>query len=252
MNGYRKELKYIVSDTLLADVENRISAIMHKDIHQDGDFYLIKSIYLDTPSLKCLRENESGISTREKFRLRSYNCNDSVINAEIKIRHRETISKMSADISRDTLDAIVSGDVITATNMILQDKRRFLDDSDIKGHYTKEKADIIKKTYDKYVYAVSAQRYMPAVTVSYERCAYVYDLCNVRITFDRNVTASKDFGKFFDEGCIGRPAIEEGKHVLEIKYDEFLPDEIASVLSGVQLERTSCSKYARCMYSFGH
>ena len=228
MNGYRKELKFIVNESLLLDVENRIKAVMHRDKHQKGDFYRIRSIYLDSPSKSCYYENLSGIGTREKYRIRIYDCSDAKISAEIKIRHRETISKMSADISRDALESVILGDF-----------------HGMGQHFCGN------RTLDKYLVKLQGSMYRPEVIVDYERCAYVYDIGNVRITFDRNVTASREFDRFFDENLLGRPAIEEGKHVLEIKYDEFLPDEIAGLFPGVLLERDSCSKYARCVEAMG-
>ena len=44
MDGYRRELKYIVTDDVLMDVKNRISAVMRRDSHQKGDFYKVRSL----------------------------------------------------------------------------------------------------------------------------------------------------------------------------------------------------------------
>lgn len=251
MNGYRRELKYVVDDRVLADVRNRVSTIMSIDPHQKGDFYNIRSIYLDNDSLECLRQNEAGVSTREKYRIRAYDCMDSKISAEIKIRHRDTISKMSVDISKDTLNAIIDNDVYTACDLLMQEKQNILTKADsLTNQSDIDEYGLKARAVEKYIMKLAGKHYTPAVIVDYERCAYVYDPCNVRITFDRNVTASRQYDRFFDSSLQGRPAIEEGKHVLEIKYDEFLPDEIAYALKGCGLVRGSCSKYARCMYAF--
>lgn len=251
MNGYRRELKYVVDDRVLADVRNRVSTIMSLDPHQKGDFYNIRSIYLDNDSLECLRQNEAGVSTREKYRIRAYDCMDSKISAEVKIRHRDTISKMAVDISKDALEAVIDRDVYTACDILMKEKQDLL--RLIDGLNSQSEIDELNqkiRAIEKYIMKLAGKFYSPAVIVDYERCAYVYDACNVRITFDRNVTASREYDRFFDKSLQGRPAIEEGKHVLEIKYDEFLPDEIAYVLKGCELVRGSCSKYARCMYAF--
>lgn len=242
MNGYRRELKFVVDDRVLLDVRNRISAIMSVDPHQKGDYYEIRSLYLDSPSLTCVRENEAGLSTREKYRIRIYDCMDSKISAEIKIRHRDTISKMAFDIPKEALLAIASNDNYAASDILLQKKEELTRDYD---------RNIVQiRAIEKYLMKLSCEHYGPAVIVDYERCAYVYDTCNVRITFDRNVEASKEYGRFFDASLQGRPAIYDNMHVLEIKYDEFLPDEIALALGGLSLQRESCSKYVRCMYAF--
>lgn len=235
MNGYRKELKYIVTDDVLLDVRNRISSIMQIDEHQKGDYYKIRSIYLDTPDYRCLRENEAGISTRQKYRIRSYDLSKDKISAEIKIRHNETISKMSVDISEELLGDIVNRNVVDACNKMNAEMSQYV------GLPMKE------RTMQRYMMAIAGEHFVPAVIVEYERCAYVYNPCNVRITFDRNITASDDFDRFFSKELTGVAVIEGGKHVLEIKYDEFLPNSIATVLSGMGLVRTSCSKYVRCV-----
>lgn len=234
MNGYRKELKYIVSEAMLTDVDNRIKTVMQKDEHQQGDYYGIRSIYLDTPDYVCRRQNEAGISTREKYRIRIYDSSSELINAEIKIRHRDTISKMSEKISRDTVEALAAGDFSQVLSLLEKQKN--------------EKNG--SRVLEKYLVKIGAMEYKPAVIVDYERTAYIYPIANVRITFDRNVFGSKEYDRFFDGNLHGIPAIENGLHVLEIKYDEFLPPEIGQLLAGLNLERTGCSKYVRCLNAF--
>ena len=246
MNGYRKELKYIVGDDVLTDVRNRISGLMRPDSHQKGDHYKIRSIYCDSPGYRCYRENLSGVSTREKYRIRTYDCDDGVINAEIKIRHRETISKMSTRIDKGLFEALISGSVTKATqalNLEIDKRGNFKEPGAIETSPD-------SRTLEKYLARFAAENFRPAVIVDYERSAFVYDTCNVRITFDRNVFASCEFARMFDKNLTGRPALDDNKHILEIKYDDFLPDEIKEVLGGLSLERTSSSKYAKCLERF--
>lgn len=249
MNGYRKEHKYIVDDAFIKEVRNRVSSVMSIDANQTGDSYGIRSIYLDSPDYRCLKENAAGVSTREKYRIRSYNCLDSKIAAEIKIRHRDTISKMSVDIPKDIYEAIVSRDNVAACNGLIKlitdiDQRI----SDCRDNEALVQLNMLKKrAAQKYISKLSGSLYSPAVIVDYERCAYVYEQCNVRITFDRNVGASREYSRFFDSSLKCIPAIDNQMHVMEIKYDEFLPDEISALLSGLGLKRESCSKYVRCM-----
>lgn len=224
MNAYRKELKYIVGDDVLFDVKNRINGLMRKDRHQQGDHYRIRSVYFDSPDLCCYRENLAGVSPREKYRLRTYDMSDNVINAEIKIRHRDTITKMSTVISRELFDTLMSGgsprDLLTGE---------------------------MSRTLEKYAVRILSQKYKKVCIVDYERSAFVYEPCNVRITLDRNITASREFCKMFEPDLAGIPVIDGGRHILEIKYDEFLPGEIKDVLGGLALERCSSSKYVLSM-----
>ncbi|MCR5590867.1 MAG: polyphosphate polymerase domain-containing protein [Lachnospiraceae bacterium] len=238
MDGYRKELKYIVGDDVMLDCRCRIASLMKKDAHQSGSFYRIRSVYFDSPSHTCFYENAAGVSTREKYRIRTYNCRADLAIAEIKIRHRETISKMSAKISEQMADALISGGgaVRILSEAISERKKEGREDE--------------ARVFEKYLAKISTLAYRPSVIVDYERDAYVYDIGNVRITFDRNVFGSQEYSRFFDENLTGRPALDGREHILEIKYDEFLPDEIVSVLGGLGLQRTSSSKYAACLARF--
>ncbi len=218
MQSFRKELKFLCSDMDLRLIENRIKTIMKKDAHQDGDFYNIRSIYFDSPSDICFHENAAGIGTRHKYRIRIYDKNRQFIRAEIKSKCRNTISKASAILSAGQFEHIMSRQSLcsmAANNDVL----------------------------DRYVSVLAGEGYRPVTVVEYERTAYVYQPCNVRVTFDRNISVSTRFTAFFDENLNAMPVLPLGQHILEIKYDEFLPDYIAQLLKIENMRRTSYSKY---------
>jgi len=84
----------------------------------------------------------------------------------------------------------------------------------------------------------------PKAIIEYERTAFVCDSGNVRITFDRNIMASRSCTEFFNPSVPAMtPVLPTGMHVLEVKYDEFLPDYIAGTLELGNLQRTAFSKY---------
>ena len=66
---------------------------------------------------------------------------------------------------------------------------------------------------------------------------------NVRITFDRNISGCDKVTNFFEEKIQLVLLLPAGWHVLEVKYDEFLPDYIKDVLEIGILQRTAFSKY---------
>ena len=67
---------------------------------------------------------------------------------------------------------------------------------------------------------------------------------NVRVTFDRNIMASRACDEFLENRVSGMvPILPKGLHVLEVKYDEFLPDFIARQLEIGNLRQTAFSKY---------
>lgn len=218
MRGYRKELKFLCADSDLIDIENRIKTVMKKDQNQIGDSYNIRSIYFDDPYNTCFHENSAGIGTRHKYRIRIYNRSDSFIRAEIKTKYRETITKSASELSLKQFN-----DIMNRSHL-----------SHLIGH---------NDTLDRYAEAILGKGYCPAAIVEYNRVAYTYQPCNVRITFDKDICASHHFDLFFEKDLNAFPVLKPGMHVLEIKYDEFLPAFIEELLSCSSLERTSCSKY---------
>jgi len=84
---------------------------------------------------------------------------------------------------------------------------------------------------------------LPKVLVEYERLAFVSEIGNVRITFDRNIVASGEVDRFFEEDIVRVPVLEDGLSVLEVKYDELLPSYFSQALELCDLMQSTCSKY---------
>ena len=78
--------------------------------------------------------------------------------------------------------------------------------------------------------------------VDYRRKAYVFPYGNVRVTFDYDISSSFDTDGFFDAQTTSVPA--SGDIVMEVKYDEFLPQIIADITQTNGRQQTSFSKYA--------
>ena len=57
---YRNELKFELSDCDLARIKNRLLPLMHTDMHQGKDGYIIRSLYFDDLYNTCAAEKENG------------------------------------------------------------------------------------------------------------------------------------------------------------------------------------------------
>lgn len=90
------------------------------------------------------------------------------------------------------------------------------------------------------------RRLRPVVIVEYERFPYIYKNGNVRITLDTNISSSSAVETFLDRKITGRPVLPLGQQLLEVKYDEYLPDFIYRSLMLQSLQQTAFSKYYIC------
>ena len=90
------------------------------------------------------------------------------------------------------------------------------------------------------------RRMRPVVIVEYDRSPYVYKNGNARITLDTNISSCKEVGCFLDETIPKRPVMPLGQQLLEVKYDEYLPDFIYRNLQLHSLRQTAFSKYYVC------
>lgn len=218
---YRVEDKYICNDIDFFLLQTRIAAILEPDDKQyDEEGYSVISVYFDDVFDTHLQDTVDGNSIREKYRIRIYNNSLDVIKLEVKSKCYNRVAKKSRIITPSQMRLLLSGEQIPDTGS-LEDPATLFN------------------------IAIEERKLCPKVIVAYERKAYVYDAGNVRITFDRNIRSSADVEAF------GTPDIrydmpEEYDAVLEIKYDEFLPEFVAELLELGNMQQTSFSKYRIC------
>ena len=207
-----------MTDAELLLLGSRLRTVMSQDIHQEGDCYEIRSLYFDDAWDRCLDENEAGVDRREKYRIRMYDPHSDVIHLEIKEKNRGLTKKRACDLSRKECLEIMEGQL-----PLKIDGRAPLNSLQLQ---------------------MRCSRMEPKVIIAYERTAFVHVAGNVRITFDRNIMASRCCDEFLEDRVSGMtPVLPAGMHVLEVKYDEFLPDTIAQQLEIGKLRKTAFSKY---------
>ena len=108
---YRHEWKHELNYMDLLTIRQRLRAVMEPDPHAVGGKYLIRSLYFDNPDDKALREKVDGVNMREKFRIRYYNGDPSVIHLEKKSKRNGLGTKYSASLTGEEAQAIVDGDL---------------------------------------------------------------------------------------------------------------------------------------------
>lgn len=217
---YRHELKYFVDERDLVLLESKLNNLMKTDKHYENGAYEIRSAYFDDYKDTALSQNLMGVSPRFKYRIRIYNGDNSYIHLEKKIKNHDMTRKESCNLSFEECQKLLTGQY----QIQPQD-----------GEFLKQ-----FKAY------AAMHLLKPKVIVVYERKAFICPDGNVRVTFDRNISSVTDIEQFFEKDIVKRPIMESGKHVLEVKYDEFLPKYIKEALNTGKLDRTTFSKYYLC------
>ena len=219
---YRHELKYQVTDGQIQLLRNRISHLLPLDSHvaQSGS-YCIRSLYFDDYDNRCLKENENGTDPREKFRIRIYNGSAEKISLECKRKERGKTHKTSCPLTQEQTRQLMAGKVLPDIG---------------------SQPPLLRKL----TLQMMTRRLRPVVIVEYRRIPYVYKNGNVRITLDTNILSSSEVETFLDPRISGRPVLPVGQQLLEVKYDEYLPDFIYRSLMLPNLRQTAFSKDYIC------
>ena len=219
---YRVEDKYIPSPEKMAELEHRVRLVLPLDPHIGGKgFYTISSLYFDDINNKALHEKLGGIRDREKYRIRIYNVQDTTIHFEKKIKYRDYIAKVKVPLTRELTDELIAG--------------RY------DGLYQPDKP-LLMELYQQMKY----QLLRPKVIVDYVREPYVCHNGNVRITFDKELRTGLHSTDLFNKDLQPVRAMENGLMILEVKYDEYIPEYIRAALQLEGLVRQSASKYVIC------
>jgi len=218
----RHELKYFINPAELEVLRTRLTPVMQLDKHcRNGEAYAIRSLYLDDIDNSAYMDKLSGVMARDKYRIRIYRYSDKEIFLERKRKLGDLIQKSSVQITRRLCEQIISGDprgLQTSSNPLLQDV------------YVQMRTRLLR----------------PAVIVDYVREAYTCPAENVRITFDMQLKSGLHSFDIFNPDIPTVRPLDDAAEILEVKFDNYLPDHIRGLLAGIQADRSAVSKYVLC------
>lgn len=221
-NQYRHEFKYLCSFGELRMLKVRLQGLVPLDSHVGKTgVYNIRSLYFDDIYDTCFQENEAGTDPREKFRIRIYDHRKERISLELKRKVRGKTQKLSCLLTEEQCRSLMKGEIPALTD---------------------ESPALLRKL----CLLMQTRHMRPKVIVEYERVPYVYPYGNVRITMDENISGSNRTELFLEEQIPLRPVLEAGQHILEVKYDEYIPDHIYRTVQLENLRQTAFSKYYLC------
>ncbi|MBP3920337.1 MAG: polyphosphate polymerase domain-containing protein [Bacilli bacterium] len=215
---YRHEKKYIINNLQVEQIKHRLSPIMQLDPNiKNNKFYSIRSLYFDDCFDTNFKQVINGVSKRFKYRIRFYNNDDSYIVLEKKFKINNMAKKISCKLTREDVINILNNNI-----NINKDNHKLLNE---------------------FYLMIKTKGYKPKIIIDYDRIPFVYNAGNVRITIDYNLSCSYKFDNLFDVNINKIPLMDMGYSILEIKYDNFIPDYIRFALQLNELNRTTYSKY---------
>ena len=217
---FRHEWKHEITVSDMIAIRQRLRAVAEQDPHAVGGRYFVRSLYFDDLSDTALREKLDGVDRREKFRIRYYNGDTSLIHLEKKSKQNGLGNKLNNRLTAAEAQAIVDGD---------------LDWMPGSGR------PLVGELYSK----MRSRGLRPRTIVDYTREPFVYAPGNVRITLDYDIRTGLGCTDFLNPNCITIPA-GDAPVILEVKWDTFLPDIIRDAVQLTGRRSAAFSKYAQC------
>lgn len=228
---YWHEHKYEISTANYYPLRQKLRAVLNPDPHADETGrYMITSLYFDNCFDKALNEKISGVSQREKFRFRYYGTDTGLIFLEKKQKVNGLCLKTSEPVTLAQVEEILTG--------------RW-------QHLTESDQPLLAEL----AFKMNTQLLRPRTVVRYWREAYIYGPGNVRITFDLHITTGLRPENFLERESPLPAEMTTGTQdklaaatslVLEVKYDEFMPDIVHNLIQPHCTRMQAFSKYAQC------
>lgn len=219
---YRHEMKYLINHPDYALLRARLLPVIQRDKHAGptGEYW-IRSLYFDDYWNTAYEEKDEGVLLRKKYRIRVYNCSDSLIRLERKNKFGAYIHKESAPLTRAQTDALLAGEY---------------------GFLLKSPHNLLREFY----YECTSRVMRPRVIVDYDREPFIMPQGDVRITFDKHVRAGLGTFDLFDAALPTAEVVPGDQLIMEVKFTTFLPKLVRRLLPPRASILTAASKYILC------
>jgi len=232
--NYRFEFKYILEPRIAGEIESFIKgigfALDPKAEKEKSGSYIVSSLYFDSPYFSDYYEKIDGLLERKKVRARIYNNLEDkagLIWFEIKYKHDMYITKKRLRLSPTEWDIF---------NQFLLETGKFYIPT-IKHDTSPQKELVLKDLKQHVIYG--AMR--PHILVRYRRVPYVgYFESPIRITFDTEIEACRSRNLDTPTNMI---SVEKDKTILEVKFNESLPQWFGNLVKQFGIKREKYSKY---------
>lgn len=231
----RLEYKYLVPLELLPTIRGEIAPFVEVDpyVRNTGqNYYIVHSLYFDTPDLSYYYDKIEGIDIRKKVRLRRYNQlnENSLVFLEIKEKNQKTIRK------RRLILSVGENPFLNHQKQLTLIKEQT--NSGLNGGHD----------FPYFMHLIYRDALRPIIKISYKREAFFHRFNRtLRLTFDYHLRSNlqPDINGLFTEQEM---VVSIPRHFIwEVKFISGLPSWLLSIIANYQLQQQPLSKYNICL-----
>lgn len=218
----RYEKKFILDQKTYEGIIKILDEHMTLDVYnQVNGFYTISNLYCDTEDSVLIRKSLSKPIYKEKLRIRAYGVPELESNVflEIKKKYKGLVNKRRTGIQ-------------------LTDAYHFISSKEIPEKKPYQNRQVMNEIQ----FMLHQYNLKPVVYIAYDRKA-LFDN-DLRITFDTNIRTRR-FDLGLEYGDYGRPLLNKGQWLMEVKAEKTLPMWFVRLLSEYKLYAVSFSKYGK-------
>lgn len=212
----RYEIKYLVTAQQRLAIMDTMSEFMEPDEYGRST---ICNVYYDTPDMRLVRRSIEKPLYKEKLRVRSYGSAmaDDKVFIELKKKYDEVVYKRRVSMRENEAEKYLAGKCsCSKSGQIVSELDYFL--AEYKG-------------------------LSPAAYIAYDREAFfAKDNPDFRITFDDNILW-RDYDLSLVSGIYGKPLLNQGQSLMEIKVSSALPLWLTHLLCEEKIYKINFSKY---------
>ncbi len=214
----REEKKFLINTEEFIKKRHFLNQVMISDSHNGQNGYLIRSLYFDTVYDNDFFEKMDGVELRRKIRLRCYGANSDFAMLEMKQKQGQYQLKRSLRMEKCDAQKLIEG----KTDVLL-----------------KYPEDFAKECYG----IINTRCYRPKAVIDYRRTAFIAKENKIRITFDRDISATQSDFDIFSQKLLLNPVLDKFNTVLEVKFNGFLLGYIQDFINSIDKSELSVSKY---------
>jgi len=224
----RYEFKYQITYEMIPQIGEYIAPFTTVDPHlvdAANNKYTVRSIYFDTPTLDFYYEKMDGLKIRKKLRIRTYNEMNDFAFLEIKRKFVNCISKERSKLPFIVIERLINAPEKSVIEYPMDDYNARL----VSG---------------KFMYNLLKKGLLPIILVVYEREAYIgLQDDRERLTIDTDVRAisEPDLGDILN--TTNFVPIKKNTGILELKFDDVMPQWMKNLVLEFSLKKESISKY---------